>query len=126
MLSIRDALIMTGLMGAVVLFCRALPFFLFRERGKSKKGEGVLKGDEPTGPGRFAPFLSLVERVAPPVAMTVLALNSVSAPFKESFRLGLPALIASGFTALVHLWKRNSLVSIGGGLLVYLILTRFL
>jgi branched-subunit amino acid transport protein AzlD len=120
MLSIREALIMTGLMGAVVLFCRALPFFLFRARGKSKKG------DEPTGPDRFAPFLSLVERVAPPVAMTVLALNSISAPFKESFRLGLPALIASGFTALVHLWKRNSLVSISGGILAYLILTRFL
>jgi branched-subunit amino acid transport protein AzlD len=126
MLSIQDALIRTMAMGLVILFCRALPFVLFREKGKAKKGEAPPEEGETGRPERFAPFLSLVERVAPPVAMTVLAFNSISAPFKESFHLGLPALIASGFTALVHLWKRNSLVSIGGGLLVYLILERFL
>ncbi|MDR2027910.1 MAG: AzlD domain-containing protein [Treponema sp.] len=117
MLSIQEALIWTAVMGLVILFCRALPFFLFRERGNAKK-------EETAGPARFAPLVSLVERVAPPVAMTVLAFNSISAPFKESLSLGLSALIASAFTALVHLWKRNSLVSIGGGLLVYLILER--
>jgi branched-subunit amino acid transport protein AzlD len=126
MLSIQDALIRIAAMGLVVLFCRALPFILFRERGNVKKEEAPSEEGKTGRPERFAPFLSLVERVAPPVAMTVLAFNSISAPFKESFHLGLPALIASGFTALVHLWKRNSLVSIGGGLLAYLVLARFL
>jgi branched-subunit amino acid transport protein AzlD len=126
MLSIQEALIWTFAMGLVVLFCRALPFFLFREKGKADKGEAGRKGGESGRTERFAPFLSLVEKAAPPAAMTVLAFNAISAPFKESFQLGLPALIASGFTALVHLWKRNSLLSIGGGVLVYLILERFL
>jgi branched-subunit amino acid transport protein AzlD len=119
MLSIGEALIQTAVMGGVIFFCRALPFFLFRNRKKAGAEEGK-------GSTRFAPLLSLVEKAAPPAAMTVLAFNSISAPFKESLPAGLPVLIASGFTALVHLWKRNSLISIFGGVLVYLILERLL
>ncbi|MDR2739300.1 MAG: AzlD domain-containing protein [Treponema sp.] len=35
-------------------------------------------------------------------------------------------MAASAFTALVHLWKRNSLISIIGGTLLYMILSRIL
>jgi branched-subunit amino acid transport protein AzlD len=121
MLSIREALIQTVVMGLVILSCRALPFFLFREKGDPRRGKA-----QQSNPARFAPLLSLVEKAVPPAAMTVLAFNSISAPFKESLHLGIPALIAAGFTALVHLWKRNSLISIFGGVLVYLLLERFL
>jgi branched-subunit amino acid transport protein AzlD len=33
-------------------------------------------------------------------------------------------LAAAAFTALAHLWKRNSLISIIGGVAVYMILSR--
>jgi branched-subunit amino acid transport protein AzlD len=112
MLSVREALILTLAMGAVILFCRAFPFFFFRNPEKRSSP--------------MEAFLSFVEKVTPPVAMTVLAFNAISAPLKENFFRGLPALAASAFTALVHLWKRNVLVSILGGVLAYMALRRVL
>jgi branched-subunit amino acid transport protein AzlD len=56
--------------------------------------------------------------------MTVLAVNAMSGPIRENPRTALPVLTASLFTALVHLWKRNSLLSILGGTAVYMILTK--
>jgi branched-subunit amino acid transport protein AzlD len=65
--------------------------------------------------------------------MTVLAFNAISGPIKADIHaavpLGnasLPVLAASVFTALVHLWKRNALISIIGGTLVYMVLSRVL
>ena len=92
-------------MGAVILFCRALPFLFFKRTGSS----------------RFADF---VEKIVPPAAMTVLAFNALGAPFKENPRDGLLVLAASVFTALIHLWKRNTLLSILGGTAVYMLLFR--
>jgi branched-subunit amino acid transport protein AzlD len=116
MLSVTQALILTAIMGAVIFACRALPFLLFRGGGEGSAG----------GKSRLAPLLALAERVAPPVTMTVLAFNAVAAPIRENPRLALPVLIPSIFTALVHLWKRNTLISIIGGTLLYMILGRLL
>jgi branched-subunit amino acid transport protein AzlD len=117
MLSISQAVLMTVAMGAVILFCRAFPFLFLRRSG----GSGPPDGKSP-GKG----LLSLVEKAAPPVTMTVLALNSMSAPIRESLPAAFPVLAASLFTALVHLWKRNSLLSILGGTAIYMVLSRVL
>ncbi|MDR2798876.1 MAG: AzlD domain-containing protein [Treponema sp.] len=112
MVSIPSALILTVLMGAVIFFCRVLPFLFFRDRQ-----------DVPPAPGEtFGPLLEFVEKLVPPVAMTVLAFNAISVPFTADFPQGLSAFIAAGFTALVHLWKRNSLFSICGGTMVYMLI----
>ncbi|MDR3172373.1 MAG: AzlD domain-containing protein [Treponema sp.] len=113
-LSISEALVTTFIMGGVIFFCRVFPFLFFRD-----------SGDTQVSP-RFAPFLAFVEKVVPPVAMTVLAFNALSAPLKDNPQTGIPALVAAVFTALVHLWKRNSLISIFGGTLVYMILSHIL
>jgi branched-subunit amino acid transport protein AzlD len=97
-------------MGLVIFFCRAFPFLLFR--GKELPPEKT----------RLGTFLAFVEKTVPPVAMTVLAFNSLSVPLKDAPQTALPALIAAGFTALVHLWKRNTLLSIFGGTGVYMAL----
>jgi branched-subunit amino acid transport protein AzlD len=135
---LNAALIMTFAMGAVILFCRAFPFLFFREW---KPGAG--KSPEPPDPsadrGPEDPplkrnpkrslresFLVLVEKTAPPAAMTVLAFNAVSTPIKEDLSRALPVLAASVFTAAVHLWKRNALLSILGGTVLYMVLERVL
>jgi branched-subunit amino acid transport protein AzlD len=158
MVSLGDALVMTFVMGGVILFCRAVPFFFFRDRDKPPPGQAGGKaapgkdaagkatgkaagkdggidaggkaapGDirEPSPPGRDprGSFFAMVEKTAPPVAMTVLAFNALSGPLKEDFRRGLPVLVAAGCTALLHLWKRNPLISILGGTALYMILER--
>lgn len=35
---------------------------------------------------------------------------------------GLPEFISVGIVALLHIWKRNNLLSIGGGTLMYMVL----
>lgn len=99
-------------MGAVVLFCRAFPFLFFRNiTGQSS---------------RKKVFLAFVEKIVPPAAMTVLAFNALGGAFRGSPRDGLLVLAASVFTALIHLWKRNALVSIVGGTALYMILMRII
>jgi branched-subunit amino acid transport protein AzlD len=58
--------------------------------------------------------------------MTVLAFNAIGASFLNinNSKDGFLALAASLFTALVHLWKRNTLLSIFGGTALYMILMR--
>jgi branched-subunit amino acid transport protein AzlD len=109
MTGIAQALLMTLVMGAVIFFCRAFPFLFFRDRPGGKFREK---------------FLSLAETTAPPVAMTVLAFNAIAGTIKDDARLAVPVLAASVFTALMHLWKRNSLLSIAGGVILYMILIR--
>jgi branched-subunit amino acid transport protein AzlD len=113
MLTVPQALAYTFAMGGVILFCRAVPFLFFRNLG-----EGNRKG------GLAGILLSLAERAAPPAAMTVLALNAIAGPIKENPREGLSLLLASAFTALIHIRKRNALVSIIGGTAFYMILER--
>ena len=108
MLSVRAALIYPLVMGLAVFLCRAFPF-IFLRTGK---------------PGKMNRFLSLVEKVVPPAAMTVLAVNAVSSHIKADFSAAIQVLAASLFTALVHGWKRNFLISILGGTALYMALSR--
>ena len=101
--SLSEALGIALAMGAVILFCRAFPF-LFVIKSKA--------------------ILTFVEKTVPPVAMTVLAFNALGASFRENIHDGIFALAASVFTALIHLWKRNPLISIFGGTALYMILIK--
>ena len=85
---------------------------------------------------RFIPFLIFGEkRKTPPIIeylgtvlpcaimgmLVVYCLKDVSflkAPF------GLPELIACIVVATLHIWKRNSLLSIGGGTVCYMLLVQ--
>ena len=96
-------------MGAVILLCRAFPFLFFR-RGAS----GTRK----------AAFINFVERTVPPAAMTVLTFNILGGAFRDYPGDGLLVLAASVLTALLHLWKRNALISIFGGTVLYMVLIR--
>jgi len=114
-----EALVLTLAMGAVILFCRGFPF-LFFSRGEKEDGENKAASSRREAVFRF------VEKTVPPVAMTVLAFNALGGAFRDNPRDGLLLLAASVFTVLVHLWKRNSLISIFGGTALYMVLERVL
>ena len=118
--SYEEALGLVFAMGAVILFCRASPFLFF-----SRKASGVDNAaGEKTQTSRKRAFLNFVEKAVPPAAMTVLAFNALGGAFRENIFDGLLVLAASVFTALIHLWKNNALLSIFGGTALYMILLR--
>jgi branched-subunit amino acid transport protein AzlD len=113
--SVREALGMVFAMGAVIFFCRAFPFLFF------SRNKGVDSAD---GKGGVKRIIDFAEKIIPPVAMTVLSFNILGASFIADLRDGFFVLGASLVTAVLHLWKRNFLVSILGGTAVYMILCR--
>jgi len=115
---IAEAVVYSFIMGAVIFFCRFFPFLLFR--GKKSGENSIEKNSE-----REKGFISFVEKTVPPVAMTVLAFNSIAMPFKENYREGIVVLAASVLTVIIHLLRRNPLISIFGGTAAYILLERF-
>ena len=113
--SANEALLIVLAMGVVILFCRVFPFLFFAGKENAAKETNSAHKDA---------LLNFVGKTVPPVAMTVLAFNALGGAFRDNPLDGLLVLAASVFTALVHLWKRNSLVSIFGGTILYMILQR--
>lgn len=103
MLSVEQALLAALAMALIIFFCRAIPFLLFSKR-------------------KAPAALGFVERFMPPVAMTVLAVVSYAAIDWKAPPHGLPELAAGVFVALVHIWRRNALLSIFGGTALYMVL----
>jgi branched-subunit amino acid transport protein AzlD len=96
------------LLVAVTTFAtRAIPFILFPE------GKEIPKAVQYLG------------KVLPPAVIGMLvvycfkSMNITSAPF------GLPEIIAGIVVALLHVWKRNNLLSIGTGTILYMVLVQY-
>jgi len=116
---ISEAALLTLIMSLVILFCRAFPFLFFRRTG-----------------GRAQAFIGFIEKIVPPLAMTVLTFNAISSPIMESVKQisllpgsllqCISPLSAAAVTVIAHLWRRNALISIFSGTAVYMALERFI
>jgi len=83
---------------------RFLPFWIFGGRRKTPE------------------LVTYLARVLPYAIMGMLVvycLKDLSAPF------GLPELLGCAAVVVLHIWKRSTLLSIGGGTLVYMLLISF-
>jgi len=116
--SVTEALGMVFAMGAVIFFCRAFPFLFF------SRNRGAGTSDNNDGKGGVKRIIDFAEKIIPPVAMTVLSFNILGASFIADVKDGFFVLGASVVTAVLHLWKRNFLISILGGTALYMILCR--
>ncbi|GMO26141.1 MAG: hypothetical protein Ta2B_06180 [Termitinemataceae bacterium] len=134
--SLKDAFVLSIAMGAVIFICRAIPFIFFRNTGSKKL---QTKSNSET-------IIGFVEIIAPPVAMTVLTFNEISSRLVGIFQSvntkfahlpqlqiagivlldAIPVAAASAVTAILHLWKRNSLLSIFCGTALFMLLGRVL
>ena len=89
---------------AVTTFAtRALPFLVF------PKGKAIPKTIEYLGSVLTPAVIGMLVVYCTPV---------MTAPH------GLPELIAAGTVVALHLWKRNNLLSIGGGTILYMVLVQ--
>lgn len=88
----------------VTIGLRFLPFLIF------------------SGKRQTPPVISYLGKVLPYAVMGMLVvycLKDMTAPF------GIPELLGCAAVALLHIWKRSTLLSIGGGTAVYMLLVNF-
>lgn len=90
------------------ILVRALPFVLFGRSGT---------------PGRGVLYLG---RVLPPAVMAILVVYCLKSTSFSAVTNYLPQLVAVAVVVVLHLWRRNTLLSIAGGTAVYMILLRLL
>ncbi len=90
----------------VTMLIRFLPFILFPENRE------------------VPPILTYLSKVLPPAVMGMLVVycfknvSFISTPF------GLPELISSAVVAGLYIWKKNILISIGAGTVLYMVLVQ--
>lgn len=101
-----QAVALIAVMALVTFLTRVLPFLLF--------GRG---GTPPASSSTWAH--TCLRRSSRCSLCTACATSPL-----PSQRLG-PALIASVAVAVVHIWKRNNMLSIVGGTLLYMVLVQF-
>ncbi len=98
-------LITIGLIGAIIFFTRLLPFLFFKKK-------------EPPA------LLTYLERNLPPLIMLLLVIYCLRDVKWLSMPYGMPEIFAIGVVTTLHLWKKNALLSIFIGTLVYMLVLR--
>ncbi len=88
----------------VTIFTRALPFIFFRSKRK------------------VGPALSFIAKTLPVAVITILIVYSISGITFGSIHGWLKEVLGILFVVLLHLIKRNTLLSVLGGTLFYMLL----
>ncbi len=94
--------LLIGAAALATLFTRALPFWVF------------------SGKGGLPPRMQYLGKVLPFTVITILVLYCVRAVQPLHFPFGLPELLCIVVVAVLHVWKRNNLLSIGVGTVLYM------
>lgn len=108
LLTTTQSLILIGFIALGTQITRALPFILFPENKKTP---------------RYIIYLGKVLPYAAIGLLVVYCLKNVSF-FVNPF--GIPEAIAILCVLVLHLWKNNTLLSIGGGTVVYMVLVQLI
>ncbi len=96
---------LTIMVCAILTFAtRAVPFVLFG------------RGDEPPE------IVKYLGKMLPPAVMSVLIIYCVRNVDITSWQQVLPQVISIALVVVLHIWRRNNLLSIGGGTLCYMLL----
>lgn len=105
-MSAWQAVAAIAVMAAITFLTRALPFLLFGRRGNPPRAVFYL--------GRYLPPAVIA-------MLIVYCFRQVSFQAPANWA---PALIAGLAVALLHLWKRNNMLSILGGTILYMVLVQ--
>ena len=98
--------ILIVVMALATMATRFLPFLIFGGRRKTP------------------PLVEYLGKVLPCAVMGMLVVYCLKDVSWASFPYGLPELIGIAIVALLHIWKRNSLLSIGVGTVCYMLLVQ--
>ena len=90
----------------VTMATRFLPFLIFGENRKTP------------------PIIEYLGKVLPFAIMGMLVIYCLKDVSLLRFPYGLPELLACAAVVVLHVWKRKSLLSIGGGTVCYMLLVQ--
>ena len=99
--------LMIAVIALVTMGLRFLPFLIFGENR------------------RTPPLIAYLGQVLPYAIMGMLVVYCLKDVHLSAAPYGIPELIGCAVVALLHLWKRNTLLSIGAGTLCYMLLVQF-
>lgn len=91
----------------VTMATRFLPFLIFGDRRKTPV------------------WITQLGKVLPCAIMGMLVVYCLKDVSVLQYPYGLPEIIGIAIVALLHIWKRNSLLSIGVGTVSYMLLLQF-
>lgn len=103
--ALRSLLIIL-VVAAVTFLTRLIPFVVF------PKGKEIPK------------VIQYLGRVLPPAVIGMLVIYCFKSVHITAFPFGLPELIAGAVVVALHVWKRNNLLSIGVGTVLYMVLVQ--
>ncbi len=99
-------LALIALCALVIAATRFLPFLIFGEKRQTP------------------PIITYLGQVLPFAIMGMLVVYCLKDVHFFSAPFGAPEIIGCGIVALLHLWKRNSLLSIGVGTVAYMLMVQ--
>lgn len=102
------AVLIIAVTALVTMALRFLPFLVFGENRKTP------------------PIIAHLGQVLPYAIMGMLVVYCLKDIRLTSSPYGIPELIGCALVALLHIWKRNTLLSIGAGTVCYMLLVQFL
>ena len=105
-LSPAETLVMILAVALGAMFTRFTPFILFPDNKK------------------HPPVIDYLSRVLPPAMMGLLVIYCLRGLSVLTAPHGLSEILAIAAIALLHLWRRNVLLSIAGGTAIYMLLVQ--
>lgn len=100
-------LLLIAVIAVISFILRAAPFILFRS-------------------GYTPAIVTYLGRVMPPAVIGMLVIYCFADIDFTRWQAFLPALIAALIVIILHIWKRNSLVSIGAGTVAYMLMIQLI
>ncbi len=104
-INVTRSVLIIAICAACTFFERALPFLVFRGR-------------------EVPPVIRYLGKVLPMAIMATLVIYCIKDISFTALDTCLPYLIGIAVTSLVHLWKRNNLLSIALGTIAYMVMVQ--
>lgn len=105
-ISVGESLAIIFAVAVTIFFTRAIPFLFFP------------KGKE------IPPVIQYLGKVLPPAVIGMLVIYCLKGVSFATASQWAPALIAVTVVVLLHVWKRNNMLSIGVGTVLYMFLVQ--
>ncbi len=104
----KHAILLIIVVSVVTILLRFLPFIVFNDKKEPPK------------------IITYLGNILPFSVMAMLVIYCFKDISITNFPFGLPEVIAGLIVVLLHIWKKNTLLSIVSGTIVYMLLIQFI